>query len=129
MVKLTFDMQGRNIRVQNLPNYGLENVDTNNIGFPIGIDKGNGNENIGRGNNGCRGVWTGILDTSSTASTGSSTEYQTYRHTSNKVCSFVYRANGDTAGRTTAQLVIQYDSRDGTVYICGQQSGLTPCPF
>lgn len=129
LVQLTFQSQGHSIRVQNLPNFGTGNVDTNNIGFPIGIDKGNGNENIGRGNAGCQGVWDGILDVSATASTGASTNYQTFRHTSNRVCSYVYRDNGDNSGRNSALLVIQYDSRDGRVYVCGTTPGLGACPF
>ena len=128
-VQLTFEIQGRTTRVQNLPGFGSENVDTNNIGFPIGIDKGNGNENIGRGNNGCAGVWNGILTTSLTAGTNAANDFQTYRHTSSRVCSYVYRRNGDTNGRGSALLVIQYDSRDGQVYVCGNQAGLSSCPF
>lgn len=129
LVQLTFQSQGHTVRVQNLANFGAGNVDTNNIGFPIGITKGNGNENIGVGNAGCQGVWEGILEVSSTASTGATTTYQTYRHTSNRVCSYVYREGGDSAGRNSALLVIQYDSRDGRVYVCGTMSGLGACPF
>lgn len=128
-VQLTFQIQNRTVRVQNLPNFGEGNVDTNNIGFPIGIDKGNGNENIGRGNAGCQGVWDGILNTSMSAGTTASNSFQTYRHTGNRLCSFVYRDNGDTQGRNNALLVIQYDSRDGQVYLCGTQTGLSSCPF
>lgn len=128
LVQTQFRVQGHATRVQNLVNFGGNNVDTNNIGFPIGIDKGNGNENIGRGNSGCVGVWNGILRQAPSAATNSSQEFQSFRHTGNRVCSYVYRANGDTAGRNTAELVIQYDSRDGQVYVCGQQTALA-CPF
>jgi len=128
-VKLRFAMLGYATRVQNIPGFGGGNVDTNNIGFPIGTTKGNGNENIGVGNNGCADVWNGIMNVSSTASTGNTTDFQTYRHTGNRVCSYVYRGNGDTANRVSAQLVIQYDSRDGQIYICGTLTGLSVCTF
>ena len=129
LVKLTFDAQGRTVRVQNLPNFGQGNVDTNNLGYPIGIDKGNINESIGQGPEGCNGVWTGILNVSSTVSTNATADYQSFRHNGNQVCSYVYRQGGDTAPRTTAMLVIQYDSRDGRVYTCGLQAGVNACIF
>lgn len=128
-VQVTFNIQSRTVRVQNLPNFGQDNVDTNNIGFPIGINKGNSNENIGVGTPGCGGVWQGILNSSASASVNATSDYQTYRHTSNRVCSYVYRDGGDTAGRNSAELVIQYDSRNGQVYVCGIHSQLSPCPF
>ncbi|TQV72790.1 prepilin-type N-terminal cleavage/methylation domain-containing protein [Aliikangiella marina] len=128
LVQISLRAQGFSTRTQNLPNFGAGNIDTNNIGFPIGIDKGNGNENIGRGNAGCVGVWNGILRDAYSVATNSSVDFQSYRHTGNRVCSYVYRANGDVAGRNSAELVIQYDSRDGQVYVCGQKT-LLGCPF
>ena len=128
-VQITFNIQSLSTRIQNLPNFGSGNVDTNNIGYPIGIDKGNGNENIGRGNAGCAGIWQGILETSDDVGTGANNDYQSYRHTGNRVCSYVYRSGGDTAGRNSAEFVIQYDSRDGKVYVCGSKSKLAACPF
>jgi len=128
-VQQAFIVGGYTTRVQNLPNFGAGNVDTNNNGFPIGINKGSVNENIGRGPNGCRGVWLGILDSSFTVGTGANNDFQSYRHTNNKVCSYVYRKGGDNAPRASAQLVIQYDSRDGQVYTCGAHPELPACPF
>ncbi len=128
LARAVFLGQSRNARVQNLPGFGAGNVDTNNNGFPIGIDKGNGNENIGRGPRGCAGVWSGVLNTApSVAHNTSALDYQAYRHTGNRVCSYVYRAGGDGGNRNTAQLVIEYDSRDGRVRVCGQHPRVPGC--
>ena len=128
IVKTTFITKGYQTRVQNLPGFGAGNVDTNNIGFPIGIDKGNGNENIGRGNNGCIGVWNGVLDSPPTvASNNNNQQFRSYRHTGNRVCSYVYRDNGDTGNQNTGQVVIKYDSRDGSVVVCGIDPELPSC--
>ncbi|GGY53540.1 hypothetical protein GCM10011297_27980 [Bacterioplanes sanyensis] len=128
LARTVFLSQGHTTRVQNLPGFGAGNVDTNNSGFPIGIDKGNGNENIGRGPRGCAGVWNGVLNMApSVAHNTSALDYQAYRHTGNRVCSYVYRAGGDGGNRNTAQLVIEYDSRDGSVRVCGQHPRLPGC--
>ncbi len=128
IVKTTFKTKGYQTRVQNLPDFGAGNIDTNNIGFPIGIDKGNGNENIGRGNNGCIGVWNGVLDNPPTvASNNNNQQFRSYRHTGNRVCSYVYRENGDTGNQNTGQVVIKYDSRDGSVVVCGTSVELPGC--
>ena len=60
-VKSVFHAKGHTTRTQNLEDFGDGTIDTNNIGYPIGIDKGNANENIGVNNAGCIGVWTGVL--------------------------------------------------------------------
>ena len=128
LVKTVFNSKGYSTRVQNLPVFGLGNIDTNNVGFPIGIDKGNGNENIGRGNNGCVGVWNGLLDNPPSVANGNNNQdYRSYRHTGNRVCSYVYRGNGDTGNQNTGQLVIKYDSRDGSVVVCGTRSDVPAC--
>ena len=126
-VKLVFRTAGHNFRVQNLAGYGDGTIDTNSIGYPIGIDKGNGTENIGRGNQGCVGVWNGVLDAPPTVATTTGADYQSYRHTGSKVCSYVYRVSGDTGDRNTARLVIRYDSRDGTVDVCGRRPDTPNC--
>ena len=126
-VKLVFRTAGHSTRVQNLAGYGDGTIDTNNLGYPIGTTKGNGNENIGVGNAGCVGVWQGVLDAPPSVATGNGSDYRSYRHTGNKVCSYVYRAGGDTGNRNTGQLVIRYDSRDGTVDVCGRRSDIPNC--
>lgn len=127
-VKLVFKSKGHTTRTQNLQGFGDNTVDTNSIGYPIGIDKGNGTENIGRGNAGCIGVWEGILQSPpSVASNNNNSDYRSYRHTDNKVCSYAYRLNGDTANRNQSQLIIRYDSRDGKVDVCGRRSDIPNC--
>ncbi len=127
-VKTLFNSQGHSVRVQNLPGYGDGTIDTNNIGYPIGTTKGNGNENIGVGNAGCVGVWNGIMiDAATVAHNNNNQEYRSYRHTSNKICSFVYRGSGDNGNRNTGLLVIKYDSRDGSVAVCGQRADIPAC--
>ena len=126
-VKLVFRTAGHSTRVQNLAGYGDGTIDTNNLGYPIGTTKGNGNENIGVGNAGCVGVWQGVLDAPPSVATNNGSDYRSYRHTGNKVCSYVYRAGGDTGNRNTGQLVIRYDSRDGTVDVCGRRADIPNC--
>lgn len=128
MVHATFKSQGYTTRVQNLPNFGDGTIDTNNSGYPIGITKGNGNEDIGAGNAGCVGVWQGLLtNPPSVAHNNNNQDYRSYRHSGNKVCSYVYRAGGDTGNQNTGELVIQYDSRNGKVIICGTRSDIPDC--
>lgn len=127
-VKALFNTQSNSVRVQNLAGYGDGTIDTNNIGYPIGTTKGNGNENIGVGNLGCVGVWNGVLaDAPTVAHDNNNQQYRSYRHTGNKVCSYVYRGSGDTRGRNNAALVIKYDSRNGSVVVCGRGSDLPTC--
>ena len=128
IVKALFRSQGHSIRVQNLEGYGDGRVDTNNLGYPIGIDKGAANENIGINNKGCDGIWEGVLsDAPSVAFNNNNKKYRSYRHTGNKICSYVYRGSGDNGNRNTGLLVIKYDSRDGSVIVCGQRSDIPSC--
>ncbi len=128
LTRTKFLLGGYSTRVQNLPGYGDGNVDTNNIGYPIGIDKGSLNENVGRGNAGCVGIWNGIMVAAPGVSHNNDNEsFRSYRHDSNRMCSYVYRDAGDTAGRNNAQIVIRYDSRDGSVQVCGRSDLLDDC--
>ena len=127
-VKALFQSQGHATRVQNLPGFGNDNVDTNNRGYPIGIDKGNGNENIGQQSKGCAELWQGLLsEAPSVAHNNNNQQYRSFRHTQNRVCSYVYRAQGDTGNQNTGQIIIRYDSRDGSVRVCGQSPLLPAC--
>lgn len=127
-VKSVFHASGHSTRIQNLASFGDGTIDTNNIGYPIGIDKGNGNQNIGQGANGCVGVWQGVMENPPSVANGNNNQaYRSYRHTSNRVCSYAYRLNGDTGNRNTAILVIKYDSRDGSVTTCGAHPDLPAC--
>jgi MSHA pilin protein MshB len=129
LVKLTFDSKSHKTRVQNLQGYGDGTIDTNNDGYPIGSTKGNGNENVGVGNAGCADLWRALLINPPTvAHNNNNQDYRSYRHTTNRVCSYVYRVDGDTGNRNTAQLVIRYDSRDGRASVCGRRSDIANCP-
>ncbi|MBY5993213.1 pilin [Ferrimonas balearica] len=105
---------------QDMPGYAGDILDMNPAGFPIGIDKGNGNFNIGRGNNGCIALWQTLLEDPPSISLQNDAQFQAYRHnagagTGRVSCSYVYRGDGDTRGRNRAARVIQYDSLDGQV--------------
>lgn len=127
-VQAMYRSQGHSVRVQNLAGYGDGTIDTNNLGYPIGIDKGNANENVGQGNAGCTGVWRGVLiDPPSVSESNNNQQYRAYRHTSAKICSYVYREGGDNGDQSSGLLVIRYDSRDGSVVVCGQRADLTSC--
>lgn len=127
VVKSVFQAAGHTTRTQNLANFGDGTIDTNNIGYPIGTSKGNGNENIGPNAAGCTAVWNGILENPPTVATNNNQDYRAYRHTGNKVCSYVYRLNGDTGNQNTGLLVIKYDSRNGDVVVCGTRTDIPAC--
>lgn len=127
-VKAAFQAAGHTTRVQDLATFGDGTIDTNNIGYPIGTSKGNGNENVGPGNNGCIAVWQGVLESPPSVAVGNNNEaYRAYRHTSNQVCSYAYRLNGETTNQNNSTLVIKYDSRDGSVVTCGTHPDLPAC--
>ena len=128
IVQTTFQSQGRSTRIQDLPNFGDNVIDTNDSGFPIGSDKGNANENIGRGNAGCANLWRALLtNPPSVSHNNNNADFRSFRHTGNRICSYVYRAGGDSANRVNAQIQIEYDSRDGSVRVCGQRSDIPSC--
>ena len=112
-------------RIQNLANFATGELDMSTNGWPIGVDKGNANDNIGLGNVGCTSLWNYLLETGPTSATNGNSDYQSYRHSSSKQCSFVLRNNGDTANRTNAQLGILYDSNDGNITTCGQLTSIS----
>ena len=127
-VKAVYRSQGHSVRVQDLTGYGDGTIDTNNLGYPIGTTKGSSNENIGQGGLGCVDLWQGILvEAPTVAFDNDNQQYRSYRHTSGKVCSYVYRGRGDTGDQNLGQLVIKYDSRDGSVAVCGQNANLPSC--
>jgi prepilin-type N-terminal cleavage/methylation domain-containing protein len=127
-VKSVFQAGGFSTRTQNLARFGDGTIDTNNIGYPIGTGKGNGNENVGPGANGCVGIWQGVLESPPSVANGNNNQdYRSFRHTGNRVCSYAYRLNGDTGNRNTSLLVIKYDSRDGSVVTCGTHPDLPAC--
>ncbi|WP_448553870.1 prepilin-type N-terminal cleavage/methylation domain-containing protein [Thalassotalea montiporae] len=123
---LRWQISGEPGRIQNMPDFGDGTLDMSTNGWPIGINKGNANDNIGRGNAGCHSLWNYLLIDGSRADADTSEDFQSFRHSGNTSCSFVYRANGDTAGRTAAQLGVLYNSINGQVSACGSQTSI-PC--
>ena len=127
-VQLTWLLKSFPSRVQDLEGFGNNDVDTNNSGYPIGTNKGNGNENIGRNNAGCTMLWEGLMSVYPSVSlSNDGSDYQAYRHSGNRQCGYVYRAGGDTRNRTSADLVINYNSTTGVVSVCGSNMALAAC--
>ena len=58
-VKVLFLSQSHATRTQNLVGIANDIIDTNNLGYPIGISKGAGNENIN--GSGCEDLWRNLL--------------------------------------------------------------------
>ncbi len=120
--------------LRDLPGSFNDAVDVNSSGFPLGLNVTAGQLNSNRigldgGNNdfGCRDIWDALLSNAPSASrTIDGSDYQYDRHTTGRVCSFVYRKNGDDNGRATALLGIRYDSRDGSVVVCGSSVAGAP---
>lgn len=106
---LRWFMSGSPGRVQNLAVFGESVLDFNTSGWPIGLNKGSANDNIGRGNGGCTALWNYLVSSGPRAALNANSDYQAYRHTGNRHCSFVVRTNGDTAGRVSAQLGVRYN--------------------
>jgi prepilin-type N-terminal cleavage/methylation domain-containing protein len=119
---------------RDLPGSFNDAVDVNSSGFPIGQNVSNNQLNTdsigvqGENNDhGCRDIWNALLNNGPSVSrTDDGSDYEYERHTTGRVCSFIYRKNGDDNGRTTARLGILYDSRDGTVQLCGTDNAATP---
>ncbi len=125
-VKVLFFSQGFSTRTQNLVGIANDIIDTNNIGYPIGISKGNGTERVNA--SGCEDLWRNLLTDAPSVERGNdNSDYRAYRHTAGTFCSFAYRKNGDTAGRNQSQIVIRYDSTTGKVDVCGRSADLPNC--
>lgn len=123
---LRWQISGSPGRIQNLQGFSDNTLDMNTLGWPIGLDKGSANDNIGRRDAGCNALWGYLLIDAPETSTNTSQTFQSYRHSGNKSCSFVYRESGDTAARTAAKLGVLYNSTNGVVTACGTLTD-TPC--
>ncbi|MGY3569056.1 prepilin-type N-terminal cleavage/methylation domain-containing protein [Vibrio paucivorans] len=119
----------------NLPGYGLDEngdpqLDINDVGYPIGIDKGNAQgemtapRNIGRGHQGCISIWEAIMITDFTFSTNAGdyedVDFITRRARdidgNQSICYYAYTLSGfNTSDADESGYVIWYDSVDGTV--------------
>lgn len=116
---LRWQISGSPGRIQNLSGFSDNTLDMNTNGWPIGLDKGSANDNVGRGDAGCTALWNYLLVDAPSANLDSSGPFQSYRHTDTKSCSFVYRGSGDTEARATAKLGVLYNSVNGSVRTCG----------
>lgn len=124
---LRWQMSGSPGRIQNMPDFSDGTLDMSTNGWPLGLDKGNGTDNVGQGNAGCHALWNYLLEDAPRANLDTSEDFQSYRHTGGGTsCSFVYRANGDTADRTSAKLGVLYNSINGDVDVCGSATN-TAC--
>lgn len=112
-------MLGSPGRVQNMQGFSDNTIDMSSNGWPIGLNKGNANDNVGRGNAGCTSLWNYLLIDGPRSATNTAQDFQSYRHSGNTSCSYIYRGNGDTANRTSAKLGVIYNSQTGTVRACG----------
>lgn len=116
---LKWQIEGAPGRIQDLDG----TLDMNSFGWPIGTDKGSGNDNIGRGGAGCYLLWNYLMNDSPSAINNASADYQSYRRAGRSACTYIYRAGGDESGRGQADLGIYYNSLDGSVTTCGQWLG------
>ncbi|REL28526.1 prepilin-type N-terminal cleavage/methylation domain-containing protein [Thalassotalea euphylliae] len=123
---LRWQIAGAPGRIQNMPGFGDGTLDMSTNGWPLGTNKGNANDNVGRGSAGCHALWNYLLVDGPRADADTSQDFQSYRHSGNTSCSFVYRANGDTAARSAAKLGVLYNSISGSVSACGTQTA-TSC--
>lgn len=120
---LRWKIEGSPGRIQNLAVFGENELDFNTNGWPIGINKGSANDNIGRQAQGCTSLWNYLIDHGPRSATNESADYQSYRHSGSTQCSFILRKNGDTANRNNAEIGVLYNSALGTVSACGQLLG------
>ncbi|WOT06538.1 type II secretion system protein [Shewanella youngdeokensis] len=122
-----WQIHGSNSSMNDLPGYAGGELDINNFGYPLGIDKGNPMgqpTNIGQGEQGCVDLWNTLQDDPASVSLSTidnDSDFQAYRHqadtnpTGLTQCTYVLRTLNDTAGRETAEIKIIYDSVAGTV--------------
>lgn len=122
---LRWNMLGKPGRIQNMEGFGDGQLDMSTNGFPIGIDKGNGTDNVGQQAKGCYELWNYMIQDGPRALDNATTDFQSYRHTGNNSCSYVLRTNGDSADRTNARLGILYNSVDGSVQLCGNDQSVS----
>lgn len=112
--------------MNDLPDFGNNDLDMNALGYPLGTGKGNpmGNPvNIGQGQQGCVDLWNALIESPPSVAirnTSDDVDFESYRHsatggTGETQCTYVLRTLGDTADRNQAEIKIVYDSVAGTV--------------
>ncbi len=123
---LRWQLLGSPGRIQNMPGFSDGTLDMSTNGWPLGLDKGSGTDNVGQREKGCYELWNYLLPNAPRANENTSQPFQSYRHSGNTSCSFVYRESGDTEVRTSAKLGVIYNSINGQVDACGTLTD-TPC--
>jgi len=115
-------LNGHVSRVNDLQGYADNNLDINDNGFPLGIDKNNpmGQAfNIGKQDKACAELWQSLLsEAPSVAFDRDNADYRSYRHASHgnlDTCTYVLRKLGDLGDQSTGQIKIVYDSVTGRV--------------
>jgi len=125
--------------INDLPGYGLDadgnaQLDMNDEGYPLGIDKNNpmgAPYNIGRGHNGCIGIWEALMNSDFLLTTNRN-NYEGYDFVTRRqnltfitkegntvtalaVCYYIYTHSGYNRNPNEADYVLWYNSRTGEV--------------
>ena len=117
-----------------MPGYADNNLDMNDVGYPLGIDKSpalSAPYNIGRNHKACRELWETLLTSSLTVTenAGSATDFDFFARrdtdtfvtpdgqiiTALSKCYYIYTQDGFSTTPQDATHVIWYDSRTGDV--------------
>lgn len=131
---------GGSAGMNNMPGYGPTDnngnymLDMNDVGYPLGINKGEPMgqpHNIGQGDQGCYELFTAIVNTdytfSSDAAKSDSVDFITKRRnltfqdangvgrTKLALCYFIYTKQGYNSNPDNAEIVYWYNSRNGSV--------------
>lgn len=130
--KAKWAILGNRSYVVNLPDYLDGNLDVNNYGYPVGINKGNNAGNmrnpfqIGRnGVRGCIDLWNTLLeDAPSIARNNNNQDYRAYTFSSGEnleaptardSCVYVLRKLGDNENYQNAKIKFTYNASTGQV--------------
>lgn len=116
-------LNGHSSRVNNLEGYGDNNLDLNDNGYALGLNKGEpmgAPFNIGRGARACADLWSSIIANAPSVSHNSNDQdYRSYRsqgiNNNQSKCTYVLRKLGDTGNRNTGKVRIIYESVTGEV--------------
>jgi len=116
-------LNGHSSRVSNLKGYGDNNLDLNDNGYVLGINKGEPMSapfNIGQGAKGCAEIWSNVIESSPSVSHNKDDQdYRSYRskgiNNNQSKCTYVLRKLGDTGDQDTGKVRIIYESYTGEV--------------
>jgi prepilin-type N-terminal cleavage/methylation domain-containing protein len=116
-------LNGHSNRVSNLAGYGDNNLDLNDNGYVLGLNKGEpmgAPFNIGQGAVACADLWKSIIANAPSVSHNSDDQdYRSYRSEgisgNQSKCTYVLRKLGDTGDQDTGKVRIIYESFTGKV--------------